>query len=212
MQLLHVMQLLHYYANYVHTHNDHNYIDYAYNVNYAVETCVGSGNQPGSPSIKWIFMFIMPIIKGNYVIHVICVICIIRLNPCAMGSARISGPWPSQIGDTPPHPPPPQLTGTGTTHSKTVSSHRVGTWPVAQTQAVTTSGTGHPDHLGHVPGPGLMDLIFIWEASSHLTSHCFVLLLLIWRWHVLLDSLWPALQNQRCNSRISSSEQFRSSI
>ena len=51
--IMHIMQHLHYYANYERTlYYYHNYIDYAYNVNYAVETWVGSGNQPGSPSIN----------------------------------------------------------------------------------------------------------------------------------------------------------------
>ena len=52
--IMHIMQRLHYYANYEHTlYYYHNYIDYAYNVNYTVETWVGSGNQPGSPSRPW---------------------------------------------------------------------------------------------------------------------------------------------------------------
>ena len=43
---MHIMQRLRYYANYERTlYYYHNYIDYAYNVNYAVETWVGSGNQ-----------------------------------------------------------------------------------------------------------------------------------------------------------------------
>ena len=55
--IMHIIQHLHYYANYECTlYYYHNYIDYAYNVNYAaiyaVETCVGSGNQPGSQSIN----------------------------------------------------------------------------------------------------------------------------------------------------------------
>ena len=45
---MHIMQRLHYYANYERTlHNVHNYVDYAYNVNYPVETWIGSGNLSG---------------------------------------------------------------------------------------------------------------------------------------------------------------------
>ena len=52
-------------------HTGHNYIDYAHNVNYGVETCVDSRNQPGFLCINCIFRLIMQIIQGMFTVCLI---------------------------------------------------------------------------------------------------------------------------------------------